>query len=338
MTSNRIGEKTLKLTAPVYIRGIGSVVGEDEAKGPIKQYFDVLDKDLLHRKESFEQAERRFFSNATRQALHNAGLGARDMDFLVGGDLLNQIISAAYAARDLDIPFLGLYGACSSMAQSMAISSMLIDGGFAENIVCATSSHFGAAERQFRYPLELGTPKPPTGQNTVTGAGATVLSTQPSELCIKYVQVGNVLDFGINDANNMGAAMAPAAAQTILTVLDDLQVQPDHFDAIVTGDLGVFGSEMLLDLCAQAGTDIAGVHKDCGVMIFEGVPKKDSGGSGCACSATVLNGYFLKRMLAGKLSRILFVATGALHGPTTIQQGESIPGIAHAVVIERSDI
>ncbi len=207
-------------------------------------------------KKSFELAEKKLFMEAAKKAVESAGLGLNDINYLVGGDLLNQIISAGYTARDLDLPFIGLYGACSSMAESLCVGSMLIDGGFADNLLCATSSHFATAERQFRYRLELGTPKPPTGQDTVTGSGATVLSAEQGELVVKSVTVGRIVDFGVKDANNMGAAMAPAAVQTILSHLEDRGIAPDYYDAIITGDLGIFGSDLLIDMAAQNNVDL----------------------------------------------------------------------------------
>ena len=330
----RVGTYTVQFDRPVLIRGRGSAVGQEEGKGPLGGYFDQIAQDAMWGQDSFEKAEKRFFMEAAKKAVESAGLGLKDIHYLLGGDLLNQIFSESYSARDLDIPFLGLYGACSSMAESLCIGSMLIDGGFAQNILCATSSHFATAERQFRYPLELGTPKPPTGQDTVTGAGATVISAEQGDLEVKSVTVGRVVDFGIKDANNMGAAMAPAAVQTILSNLEDLNADPSYYDAIITGDLGIFGSDILLDLAGRNNVDLSGVHKDCGKMIFEGMDK-NCGASGCGCGASVLNAYFFKKMLDGDLQRILFVATGALLSPTSVQQGESIPSIAHAVHIER---
>ena len=333
----RIGKYTVEFDGPVYVRGRGTAVGQEESKGPLGAYFDVVAQDAMWGQKSFELAEKKLFMEAAKKAVESAGLGLNDINYLVGGDLLNQIISAGYTARDLDLPFIGLYGACSSMAESLCVGSMLIDGGFADNLLCATSSHFATAERQFRYPLELGTPKPPTGQDTVTGSGATVLSAEQGELVVKSVTVGRIVDFGVKDANNMGAAMAPAAVQTILSHLEDRGIAPDYYDAIITGDLGIFGSDLLIDMAAQNNVDLSAVHKDCGKMIFEGMDK-NCGASGCGCSASVLNGYFFKKMLDGEINRILFVATGALHSPTSVQLGESIPGIAHAVHIERRKI
>ncbi|MBS5644659.1 MAG: stage V sporulation protein AD [Clostridiales bacterium] len=344
MSKKHRGAQSVAFEKPVYLIGRGCVGGVMEGKGPLARHFDILASDALWGEDSFEKAERKFFFEAAKKAIEKGKKSSRDIDFLVGGDLLNQIISASFSARDLDIPYLGLYGACSSMAESLAIGSMIVDGGFASHVLCATSSHFGAAERQFRFPLELGTPKPPTGQNTATAAGASLLSDandlgDPGCPVIRRATIGNVVDFGVTDANNMGAAMAPAAAETILNHLEDFSLEPDYYDKIVTGDLGTFGSELLIDLAKQvSGTDLSKVHYDCGASLYAGLKKVYCGASGCGCSASVLNGYLLDEMQAGRIRRILFVATGALHSPTSAQQGESIPGIAHGVAIERGDV
>jgi len=340
MNTKHRGSQTVVFANPVYIVGRGCIGGVLEGQGPLGQHYDEITPDALWGEDSFEKAEKKFFFESVKKAIEKAQMGIKDMDFLVGGDLLNQIISAGFSARDLDIPFFGIYGACSSMSESLILGSMILDGGFGENVVCATSSHFATAERQFRFPLELGTPKPPTGQNTATAAGASVLSIQKREgpqLVITAATVGNVVDLGITDANNMGAAMAPAAAETILTHFEDLSVGPETYDMIATGDLGTFGSDLLLDLAGQCGVDLSKVHVDCGAILYKGLKKVNCGASGCGCGASVLNGYILDEMMAGRLHRVLFVATGALQSPTTAQQGESIPGIAHGVVIERRD-
>ena len=340
MQSKKIGEQSVLFSAPIYLEGSGSVVGSIEGRGPLRDYFDYVAEDALFGQDSFEKAEKKFFTEAVKKAVEDAKLSLKDVDYLIGGDLLNQIISASYSARDLDLPFLGIYGACSSMSQSLVVGAMLLDGGFGKNIVCAASSHFATAERQFRFPLELGTPKPPTGQDTVTGAGASVLTLEPRKKdspVIAGATVGKVVDFGVKDANNMGAAMAPAAVQTILTHLEDMEVQPEYYDMIVTGDLGIFGSELLVDLANRAGVDLSRVHRDCGKLIYEGMEDMHCGASGCGCSAVVLNGFLQKKLRAATVKRILFVATGALMSPTSVQQGESIAGVAHAVAIERRE-
>lgn len=330
-----LGEGTVVFAQPVYVRSYAAAVGKDEAEGPLGAYFDIKAADALWDQGTFEQAEKRFFMEAAKMALSKAGLSNNDIDFLVAGDLLNQIISASFSARDLGIPYVGLYGACSCMSESLSVASMLIDGGFANEILCVTSSHFATAERQFRNPLELGTPKPPTAQDTVTGAGATVLCKEQQDICITAATIGKVVDLGITDAGNMGGAMAPSAVQTVLTHLEKMGTTPQDYDAVYTGDLGVFGSELFLDLTKQYGFDFSANYRDCGAMIYAGNKNKPNGASGCGCSATVLNGYILQQMQAGTLHRVLFVATGSLQSPTSVLQGESIPGVAHAVELTR---
>lgn len=339
MSRKILTEGTMLLERPVYIRGKGSAVGQEEAKGPLAEYFDIKAEEAKWGEKSFEFAEKKFFMSACKKAIEDAGLSIGEIDLLLGGDLLNQIITASYSARDLGIPFLGIYGACSGMAQTLAMGSMLIDGGFGKNILCAASSHYATAERQFRFPLELGTPKPPTGQDTVTGAGATVISSEKEEnqVAIRALTVGRCVDFGITDANNMGAAMAPAAAQSILTHLQNRGTQPQDYDAIFTGDLGMFGSKLMVDMAMRCGTDLTGVHKDCGSMIYAGMKSKRCGASGCGCCAVVLNGYILRQLEQGAYRRVLFTATGAMMSTTSVQQGESIPGIAHVIELERVD-
>lgn len=287
------------------------------------------------------------FEQAVRLALTKVNWDTKRLNCLLGGDLLNQIITANYAARQLGIPFLGLYGACSTMAESMLVGSMLIDGGFADHVACAASSHFSTAERQYRYPLEMGTTSPPTAQRTVTGAGAVILSAEAileaqkgpavfRNIHIESGTIGTVIDMGITDAANMGAAMAPAACSTILTHLADMGRTATYYDAIVTGDLGSFGSEMLHELCMDEGVDIADRHLDCGNLVFDAQQQNvNCGGSGCGCSAVVLSAHLLHLLEKGTWKRMLFLATGALMSPDATLQGESIPGIAHAVVLER---
>ena len=333
----RKGE-TLFFEKPVYIAGHAAVVGQREGQGPMRHWFDKIIPDALWGEDSFEKCERKLFTEAVHMAVANAGKSIEKIQLLLGGDLLNQIVSAGYSARDLRMPFLGLYGACSTMAESLLIGAAMIDGGFAENALCAVSSHFGAAERQFRFPLELGTPKTPNSQYTVTGGAATCISrSQPKDCCLAVTAatVGRVVDAGITDADNMGAAMAPAAAETMLAHLQDTGRRPEDYDVIVTGDLGRLGSAIFADLCHRGGADVAAVHQDCGCMMFHGMKDEYCGGSGCACGGTLLNSYFFRKMRKGKFRKIFFLATGALLSPTLIQQKDSIPSIAHGVVIER---
>lgn len=331
-----IGAQSMRFENPVNIIGRSSIAGKKEGQGPIGKYFDGIIPDALWGEDSFEKCEQKMYREAVKRAIASAGKREKDIRILLGGDLLNQIVAAGYSARELGIPFLGLYGACSTMSESLLIGSMLVDGGMTDTAVCCASSHFATAERQFRVPLELGTPRTPTSQNTVIGAAATVLSSEGfSDIVITGGTVGRVIDLGIKDAENMGAAMAPAACETIYNHLNDFGLKPDDYDFIITGDLGTFGSNILTDMLRQLGCDITKVHRDCGVIIFADMDKVHCGGSGCGCSGITLNGYFMKKLLDKEISKILFVATGALLSPTIVQQGESIPGIAHAVVIER---
>lgn len=318
----------------VYIDSFASGAGRKEREGFFGSYYDFVIPDMLFGEKSFEAAERRLFTETVKRVVVKSGKMIKDIDLLIGGDLLNQIISSAYTARDLKLPFLGVYGACSTMSEAMLLASMAVEGGYANTAVCGTASHFGAAERQFRYPLELGTPRTPSSQCTATASGALVVTGEKKRVRISGASIGVPIDFGITDANNMGAAMAPAAASTICTHLEDMGVEPEYYDLIITGDLGTFGSELLLDMCKKCGKDIKKVHKDCGAMIYSGLPNSYSGGSGCGCGASSLAAYFLPEVQKRNIKRLLFVATGALHSPTAVQQGESIPGIAHAVSVE----
>ena len=317
------------------IRSYASIAGQKEASGPLGHTFDETFTDDTLGQKSWERAEAKMLERAADLALSKAKVYADGVDVFLGGDLLNQIVSSGYTARQLGIPFLGLYGACSTMAESLLLGAMLIDGGFADTALCATCSHFSTAERQYRFPLELGNQRTPTAQWTVTGAGATLLGREsPLPLCIESVTIGSVWDLKQTDANNMGAAMAPAAMQTIKSHLDDLHRIPEDYDLIVTGDLGRVGYDLMKLLCRKEGIDLDQRYIDCGCEIFDVSQDVHSGGSGCGCSAVSLNGWLLGRMLKGEIRKMLFLATGALMSPTMSQQGESIPGVAHAVSLE----
>ena len=338
----RIGNQTLVFTNPGAVISSGTIVGPLEGKGPLAEHFDTVLKEDTWGEDSWEKAERKMFEQAVRTAMDKAEIKPGDVDCLLGGDLLNQIISANFAARELKMPFLGLYGACSTMAESLLIGGMLLDGGYADCVACTAVSHFSTAERQYRNPLEMGGQTTPTAQRTVTGAGCSISaganysgSRMYGNIFITAGTIGKVIDLGITDANNMGAAMAPAAADTFAAHLSDTGRGVMDYDLVVTGDLGRFGSEMFIDLCRDNGIDLQDRHMDCGNMIFSPEQKVDCGGSGCGCSATVLNGYILERIEKGELRRIFFMATGALLSPTSSMQSESIPGIAHGVVLER---
>jgi len=339
MSGSRIGLQTIALSSRPAICGGAAYVGKKEGEGPLGAAFDYVTQDEMYHQNTFELAEKQLCLDAIRKAIRKGGSSPEEVQFLLGGDLLNQIITASYSARDLGIPFIGLYGACSTMAESLALGSMLLDGGHAVQAVCAASSHFCTAERQYRYPLEFGAQRPPTAQWTVTGAGASLLSLEPKAPVLAHVTqvcMGRVVDLGITDANNMGAAMAPAAADTLLALFSDTKTTPEDYDLIVTGDLGKIGHDLLMQLMREQRLPLPDERcTDCGLLIYNREEQDvHAGGSGCGCSAVVLNAHFLPLLQSGQLRRIVFIATGALMSLTTSQQGESIPGIAHAVVLE----
>lgn len=335
MAQKRLGKQTIKLSSPPTMLATAAVVGPKEGEGPLSQYFDMIQKDDYFGQDSWEKAESKFVEEAIKTAISKSGVSITAIDYMLAGDLLNQIISSSFAARNLQIPYLGMYGACSTMAESLSVGSMIIDGGFADHVICATSSHFSSAERQYRFPLEQGVQRPLYAQWTVTGSGATMLASTGNGPYITHITTGKVVDFGIKDANNMGAAMAPAAVDTISAHFRETGRAPGYYDLIVTGDLATVGKEIALELLKKEGYDLQNNYNDCGCMIFDNT-KQDthSGGSGCGCSASVLNGFLYNQLKHGELSRLLFVATGALLSPISAWQGESIPCIAHAVAIE----
>lgn len=335
MALKRIGTQTVKLSNPPSMVSTASIVGPKEGDGPLKDYYDVILEDDLWGEESFEKAEAKIQEEAIKLAIQNADLSPNQIEYLFSGDLLNQITSSGYAARQLEIPYFGLYGACSTMTESLSLGAMIIDGGFADKVVCATSSHFSSAERQFRFPLEYGAQRPFSSQWTVTGAGAVVLSSTGNGPYITYITTGRIQDYGITDANNMGAAMVPAAIDTITRHFKDTGYNPEDYDLIITGDLASIGKNVLLDLMRKEGYDLSNNYTDCGVEIFDNVRQDThAGASGCGCAAVVLSAYIYEEMLKGNLNRVLLVATGALHSPISVLQNESIPGIAHGITID----
>jgi len=334
VAQKKLGKQTIKLENPPSIISTATIVGPKEGDGPLKEYFDTIIEDDLWGEESWEKCESKLQQEAVKAALFNAKLSESEIDYLFAGDLLNQIISSSYAARQLKIPFFGLYGACSTMTESLSLGAMSIDGGFADKVVCVTSSHFSTAERQYRFPLEHGNQRPLTSQWTVTGSGAAVLTSFGTGPYITHITTGKVVDPGIKNANNMGPAMAPAAVDTIVQHMEDTGFKPEDYDLIITGDLASVGKNIAEEMIAKKGYDISNVFIDCGIEIFDS-ERQDThaGGSGCGCSAVVFGGYIYKHLKKRKLNRVLLVSTGALLSPTSIQQGESIPGIAHAVTI-----
>ena len=317
------------------IVAVSSIAGPKECQGIVGRYVETALSDDMFGESTYEKAECKMLSTVIDGAIANAGLKRDEVDMIVSGDLLNQIISASFAARDFSVPFLGVYGACSTMAESLAVAAAFIDGGFCKRVVAATGSHFASAERQYRYPLELGCTRPPQSQWTVTAAGGALVANEGEGVRITAATLGKVVDYGITDVNNMGAAMAPAAADTILTHFRETGESVDQYDLIVTGDLGALGSRILKDLTWEKGLDIESNHVDCGEIIYNVIEDEFQGGSGAGCSAVVLNSYLHSKMMTGGLKKILFVATGALLSTVSSGQGESIPCIAHAVTLER---
>jgi len=334
MLEKKLGKQTVKLQKPPTIAATASIVGPKEGKGPLANYFDQTLDDELWGEKSWEKAESKLIREALAKTADKASISVSGLDYILAGDLLNQCIAASFGLRESGVPLFGVYGACSTMGESMSLGAILIDGGFAANVMCMTSSHFCSAEKQFRYPLELGTQRPPTAQWTVTGAGSVLLSLEGSGPFITKITTGKIVDMGIKDQNNMGAAMAPAAADTIFAHFEDTGLPKDYYDMVVTGDLGKVGSEILDDLLSSNGVRIGGILNDCGLMIFDKTQDAHAGGSGCGCSATVFAGFLYNRLKNGKINKLLFVPTGALLSPTSVQQGETIPCIAHALAIE----
>lgn len=332
---SRIGRYTIAYSNQPVVAGFGSVAGKKESEGPLKEYFHKIEYDTKLGCDTWEQAESMLQKEAIQIALEKAQISGELIQLAFGGDLLNQCISTGYSIRGFNIPFLGQYGACSTMVQSLILAGIMVDGGYCKNSLAVTSSHFCSAERQFRFPLEYGGQRTPTAQWTVTGSGAIVVSRYGNGPRLKHCTIGKVVDMGVTDINNMGAAMAPAACDTIKSFLIDTKTKPSDYDLILTGDLGRTGSQLLLELLQKENIDISRLHNDCGMMIYD-IEKQDvhAGGSGCGCCGSVLCGYILENMCKGKLKNILVAATGALMSPTANQQGESTPGIAHLIHLE----
>ena len=319
---------------PAILSG-AAIGGKKESEGPLANYFDRVNTDTKFGQKSWEKAESKMQELALDTARRKIELQYADIDVLFGGDLLNQCIGSAFALRPTGIPYLGLYGACSTMAESLLLAAAAVNAGYARRAAALTSSHFASAERQYRFPLGYGGQRTPTAQWTVTGAGCCIVGqTAPHGPFVRAATIGAVTDWGIKDANNMGAAMAPAAYATLRAHFDDLGCAPEDYDLIVTGDLGQLGKQIVTDLFARDGVNLGGVYNDCGTLIYD-LQTQDvhAGGSGCGCSASVLCGYLLSQLTQGKLKNLLFCATGALMSPTSTWQGETIPAICHAVAI-----
>jgi len=334
MDLKRKGNQTVVFANPPVILSSYSVVGPKEGEGPLGKTFSKVRKDQINGEKSWEVTESKMLEEAMQGAIDQAGIPKEDIDFMLAGDLLNQLIASNFAARQMALPFIGLYGACSTMALSMAVGSMLIDGGFARHVLVGVSSHHDTAERQFRLPTEQGAQRAMSAQWTVTGAGSLLLGKSGTGPRITSATIGRVLDFDVNDVNNMGAAMAPAVADTLVNHFHDLQSKPEDYDLIASGDLGTVGLALAGEVLQKSGINMGKRFTDCGVLIYDSSQDVHSGGSGCGCSSVVFSGTIMQRIKAGELKKVLLVGSGALHSATSVLQGQSIPGIGHGVVIE----
>ncbi len=332
--AKRLGRRTISLDRPVYLSSHAAVVGQKEGEGPLQGTFDTVSNDTHFGEKTWELAEASMQRMAIDTAVRKSGLQISDLDLLLAGDLLNQCIGSSLASVTTNIPFVGLYGACSTMAEGLAVGSCFVDGGTAQTLCAAASSHYCAAERQYRFPLAYGGQRTPTAQWTATAAGAVVLRTQPSHIRVTHVTFGQMVDLDVTDANNMGAAMAPAAYDTLSHLFADTHTKPADYDRILTGDLARVGSGLLRELFQRDGIDLGQSYDDCGVLLYDTEQDVHAGGSGCGCSAAVLCGDILRRMEQGALRHVIFAGTGALMSPTSVQQGQGIAGICHAVVLE----
>ncbi len=309
-----------------------AIGGKKESEGPLGDYFDKINDDPYFSSDTYEKGESQLQKQAILHCLNKADLQPQDIDVLFGGDLLNQCVGTTYGVRSFEMPYLGIYGACSTMSEGLMLASLFVDKGISDKAMAVTSSHFCTAERQYRFPLGYGGQRPPTSQWTATAGGALIVSAHAGPPYVRACTIGKIVDMGVNDPNNMGAAMAPAAFITVKSFFEDTQMKPSDFDYIVTGDLGKVGSRIFCELMQREGIDLSQNHKDCGMMIYN-FENQDvhSGGSGCGCAGGALCGYFLPKLRAGEIKSILFAATGALMSPTVSQQGESIPSISHLV-------
>ena len=331
----KFGKQSIIFDSPPTILETASIVGPKEMNGPLAQYFDKTLEDEFWGEKTWEKAESKIVKETANTLLNKAGLSSEQIDYCFSGDLLNQCISSSFGLRDSNIPLFGIFGACSTFVEGLSLGAVFAEASGAQNILCSASSHFCSAEKQFRFPLELGNQRPPSAQWTVTGSGAAIVGKNGDGPFITSITTGKIVDMGIKDSNNMGAAMAPAALSTLLAHFEDTGRNPSYYDGIFTGDLGYIGKDILIDLVKQNGYNIASNYNDCGVLIFDkDAQDTHSGGSGCACIATVFSGYLFNQLKTKKYKKILLIATGALTNATTAQQGESIPGIAHAISIE----
>lgn len=336
------GKQSIAFKNPPYIIAASSLAGEKEGEGPLGSHFDQIIPDPMVGKNTWEEAESELMRMAAQTVLAKAELKPTDIRFLIGGDLLGQLIATSFGIAELQIPIFGVYGACSTMGESMSIGAILVDGGFAKRVIAITSSHFAGAEKQFRFPLDYGNQRPYSASWTVTGSGAVIIADHPAnkkagepDIVITGITSGKIVDYGIKDSMNMGAAMAPAAFETIKQNFEDFTIKPDYYDKIITGDLGYVGKNILIELLKEKDYDITKQHMDCGIEIYnQDTQDTHAGGSGCGCSAVTFAGYILEKLKAREWKRVLFVPTGALLSQVSFNEGNTVPGIAHAVMVE----
>lgn len=335
----KIGKYSIEFDNKPLISASASVVGQKEGEGPLGEYFDRVIDDPMAGQNTWEEAESEMQRQLVDELLIKSGLQAKEIRYFFAGDLLGQLIATSFGISGFEVPVFGLYGACSTMGEALSLAAMTVSAGYADNVIAMTSSHFGSAEKQFRFPLDYGNQRPLCATWTVTGAGGVILSASgESDICVSGITTGRIVDYGIQDSFNMGAAMAPAACDVIYNHLMDFERRPEDYDAIYTGDLGSVGQTILIDLMDKRGFDISKVHHDCGVEIYDaGTQDTHAGGSGCGCSAATLSAQILRRIREGEYSRVLFVPTGALLSTISFNEGKTVPGIAHAVVIEKID-
>ena len=335
----KIGKCSIEFDNKPLISASASVVGQKEGEGPLGEYFDRVIDDPMAGQNTREEAESEMQRQLVDELLIKSGLQAKEIRYFFAGDLLGQLIATSFGISGFEVPVFGLYGACSTMGEALSLAAMTVSAGYADNVIAMTSSHFGSAEKQFRFPLDYGNQRPLCATWTVTGAGGVILSASgESDICVSGITTGRIVDYGIQDSFNMGAAMAPAACDVIYNHLMDFERRPEDYDAIYTGDLGSVGQTILIDLMDKRGFDISKVHHDCGVEIYDaGTQDTHAGGSGCGCSAATLSAQILRRIREGEYSRVLFVPTGALLSAISFNEGKTVPGIAHAVVIEKID-
>lgn len=336
--NRQAGKASIYLEEPVYIRTSASIVGKKEGEGPLGTLFDMVGDDDLFGCKTWEEAESNLQKDAVYMAMEKAKLKPEDIRYLFAGDLLGQSIATSFGLSSYEIPLFGVYGACSTCGESISLGTMAVAGGYADIVACVTSSHFASAEKEFRFPLEYGNQRPLSASWTVTGSGAFILGKEPGDkprARIRAITTGKIVDYGLKDSMNMGACMAPSAADTIERHFQDFNCQPQEYDKIITGDLGSVGQTVLLDLLREKGYDISDRHMDCGIEIYNAdTQDTHAGGSGCGCSAVTLSAYILKQLEEGRWKKVLFLPTGALLSKTSYNEGQSVPGIAHAVVLE----